>query len=261
MKYHVIKKVTLIYCLVLILVEYHVFCSKNEKVETSKENLETETELQKATLNVDNNSSYTQHFTVQIDAGAKEFCGFIDLEKGNIMTTGYWVISADSNTGETHLISMSISNPREGIMEGTDHLDGGLIKMTIPSTGVHEICFDGSTAWNDIRKITFFVIVGNVGYDEERKESISDKSEMLKLVLKKHEANMTLQLLESLSSINRQIEMMQWGRKQESSKDMLKMEATLSMVDTKSYLYLLVMIIASFAQVFVIRSMFDVQRT
>ena len=38
---------------------------------------------------------------------------------------------------------MSISNPREGIMEGTDHLDGGLIKMTIPSTGVHEICFDG----------------------------------------------------------------------------------------------------------------------
>ena len=94
-----------------------------------------------------------------------------------------------------------------------------------------------STAWNDIRKITFFVIVGNVGYDEERKESISDKSEMLKLVLKKQEANMTLQLLESLSSINRQIEMMQWGRKQESSKDMLKMEATLSKHLQKSNQY------------------------
>jgi len=85
-----------------------------------------------------------------------------------------------------------------------------------------------STAWNDVRKITFFVIVGNVGYDEERDESISDKSEMLKLVLKKQEANMTLQLLESLHSINREIEMIQWGRKQDSSKDMLRMEATLS---------------------------------
>ena len=68
-----------------------LFYTKNEKVETSKENLETETELQKATQKVDNNSSYTQHFTVQIDAGEKEFCGFIDLEKGNTMTIGYWV--------------------------------------------------------------------------------------------------------------------------------------------------------------------------
>ena len=85
-----------------------------------------------------------------------------------------------------------------------------------------------STAVYDNRKITFFIIVGNVGYDEERGESISDKSEMLKLVLRKQEANMTLQLLESLHSINRQIEMIQWGRKQDSSKDMLRMEATLS---------------------------------
>ena len=94
-----------------------------------------------------------------------------------------------------------------------------------------------STAVYDNRKITFFIIVGNVGYDEERGESISDKSEMLKLVLRKQEANMTLQLLESLHSINRQIEMIQWGRKQDSSKDMLRMEATLSKYLQKSIQY------------------------
>ena len=60
---------------------------------------------------------------------------------------------------------------------------------------------------------------------------------MLKLVLKKQEANKTLQLLESLHSINRQIEMIQWGRKQDSSKDMLRMEATLSKHLQKSIQY------------------------
>ena len=30
-------------------------------------------------------------FTVQINAGEKEFCGFVDLEKGAVVTIKYWV--------------------------------------------------------------------------------------------------------------------------------------------------------------------------
>ena len=45
------------------------------------------------------NSSYTiqynfqpvDQFTVQINAGEKEFCAFVDLEKGDVITIKYWV--------------------------------------------------------------------------------------------------------------------------------------------------------------------------
>ena len=57
---------------------------------------------------------------------------------------------------------------------------------------------------------------------------MNDNGEMLKLGKKYQEANMTLQLIETLYSLNRQIEMLQWGRKQTSNQDMLRMEAILS---------------------------------
>ena len=57
---------------------------------------------------------------------------------------------------------------------------------------------------------------------------MNDNGEMLKLGKKYEEANMTLQLIETLYSLNRQIEMLQWGRKQTSNQDMLRMEAILS---------------------------------
>ena len=155
---------------------------------------------------------------------------------------------------------MSISNAEYGQMEGTDFSDGGSFKLTTPSTDVHKICFDGrylkprsklnvkkilhntafnrsiftyiysnlSYSWNVDRRLTFFVVVGDVGYDEEKDAPMNDNGEMLKLGKKYQEANMTLQLIETLYSLNRQIEMLQWGRKQTSNQDMLRMEAILS---------------------------------
>ena len=73
------------------------------------------------------------------------------------------------------------------------------------------------------RRVTFNVIIGDTGFDWAKGTKLN------KLNKRKQEVNMTLQLLESLYSINRQIEALQWARKQSASQDMLKMEATLSM--------------------------------
>ena len=79
-----------------------------------------------------------------------------------------------------------------------------------------------SSSLNYDRRVTFIVIIGDTGFDRE-------SNMMSKLDKRNREVNMTLQLLESLYTINRQIEMLQWERKQTSSQDKSKMEATLSM--------------------------------
>ena len=73
------------------------------------------------------------------------------------------------------------------------------------------------------RRVTFDVIIGDAGSDWEKGTKLN------KLNKRKKEVNMTLQLIDSLYTINRQIEAFQWARKQSASQDMLKMEATLSM--------------------------------
>ena len=73
------------------------------------------------------------------------------------------------------------------------------------------------------RRVTFDVIIGDTRFDWEKGTKLN------KLDKRKQEANMTLQLIDSLYTINKQIETFQWERKQSASQDMLKMEATLSM--------------------------------
>ena len=80
-----------------------------------------------------------------------------------------------------------------------------------------------SLSLNYDRRVTFNVIIGDTGFDWAKGTKLN------KLNKRKQEVNMTLQLIDSLYSINRQIEALQWARKQSASQDMLKMEATLSM--------------------------------
>ena len=81
------------------------------------------------------------------------------------------------------------------------------------------ICF--SLSLNYDRRVTFIVIIGDTEHDWV-------KGTMSKLDKRNQEVNMTLQLIDSLYSINRQIETLQLARKQYASQDMLKMKATLS---------------------------------
>ena len=72
------------------------------------------------------------------------------------------------------------------------------------------------------RRVTFIVSIGDTEHDWK-------KITMSKLEKKNQEVNMTLELIDNLYTLNRQIETLQWELKQYGSQDMIKMEATLSM--------------------------------
>ena len=45
----------------------------------------------KTTYTIQYHYQAPEQFTVQINAGEKEFCSFVDLEKGEAVTIQYWV--------------------------------------------------------------------------------------------------------------------------------------------------------------------------
>ena len=73
------------------LYNYFILYVKTDNHNLPKESLTPETMEENVVLPIDANSSYSRHYTVQINAGEKEFCAFVDLEKGNVISIGYWV--------------------------------------------------------------------------------------------------------------------------------------------------------------------------
>ena len=45
----------------------------------------------KSTYTIQYHYQVPEQFTVQINAGEKKFCSFVDLEKGEAVTIKYWV--------------------------------------------------------------------------------------------------------------------------------------------------------------------------
>ena len=91
--------------------------------------------------------------------------------------------------------------------------------------------FLSSQSWNYDRRVTFFLTVGKPKMAEEKGKRLNENNEPVKLEsgTRHHwDGNTTLQLLESMYHLNNRLEQLQWERKQISSQDLLRMEATLS---------------------------------